>query len=82
VPDLCYSLHGDEMVIKYDKLFVLMREKGLSTYRIRQDKIIGQATLQKLKNNEPVNTDTIDALCFVLDCQPGDIMEFEKEGDS
>ncbi len=71
------------MAIKYDKLFVLMKEKGLSTYRIRKDKIIGQATLQKLKNNEPVNTDTIDTLCSVLECQPGDIMEFERgEGNS
>lgn len=53
-----------------------MKEKKLTTYRIRKDNIIGQATLQSLKNDEPVSTETISTLCKVLNCQPGDIMEY------
>lgn len=64
------------MGIKFDKLFALMEARGLSTYRIRKDKIIGQATLQSLKRNEPVSTETIGVLCKILACQPGDIMEY------
>lgn len=64
------------MAIKYDKLFVLMKQRNLTSYRIRKDGIIGQATLQNMKNNEPVNTETINAFCKALKCQPGDIMEY------
>lgn len=59
-----------------------MKQKGLTTYRIRKDGIIGQATLQKLRNNEAVNTDSIDSLCRALDCQPGDIMEYINESET
>ena len=69
------------MPIKYDKLFMLMKEKGLSTYRIRKENIISQSALQSLKNGKSVTIDTITALCKALECQPGDIMEYvEGEG--
>lgn len=67
------------MPIKYDKLFSLMREKGLTTYRIRQENIISQSALTAIKNGKSVTTDTIAKLCKVLNCQPGDIIEYEKE---
>lgn len=67
------------MGIKFDKLFALMKARGFSTYRIRKDKIIGQATLQSLKRNEPVSTETIDTLCRILKCNPGDIMEYVED---
>lgn len=62
----------------YSKLFFLMKEKGLSTYRIRKDNIISQSTLQKLREGKSVTTDAIAALCGALHCQPGDLMEFEN----
>lgn len=67
------------MPMNYDKLFVLMKAKGLTTYKIRQDKIISETTLQKLREGKPVSTESIAALCKVLDCQPGDIMEYVPE---
>lgn len=67
------------MPIKYEKLFALMKEKGLTTYRIRQESIISQSALTAIKNGKSVTTDTIAKLCKVLNCQPGDIMEYEEE---
>jgi len=64
------------MPIKFDKLFDLMREKGLTTYKIRKNKIISEGTLQKLRENGTVSTESIATLCAALDCQPGDIMEY------
>ncbi len=64
------------MPIKFDKLFDLMREKGLTTYKIRKNKIISEGTLQKLRENGTVSTESIAALCAALDCQPGDIIEY------
>lgn len=72
------------MSIRYEKLFALMKVKGLTTYRIRQEKIVPQSTLQKLRENKPISTESIASLCKALDCQPGDIMEYvgDKEKDT
>ena len=68
------------MPIVYEKLFALLKEKGYSTYRIRQEKLIGQGTLTAIKNGTGgLDAKTIARLCEVLDCQPGDLMEYVKE---
>lgn len=68
------------MPIKYDKLFALLKAKGYSTYRIRKEKLIGQGTLTAIKNGTGgLDSKTISKLCKVLECQPGDIMEYVDE---
>jgi putative transcriptional regulator len=65
------------MAIKYDKLFVLLKEKGFSSYRLRKEKLISQSTLQKLRTGDGIiDSRTIQRLCAMLNCQPGDIMEY------
>ena len=75
---------GKQLSIDYSHLFELMKEKGLTTYRIRKEKIISETTLQKLREGKVVTTEAIDKLCCALNCQPGDIMEYipedKKEG--
>lgn len=56
-----------------------LKAKGYTTTRIRQDKIMSESTLQKFRNNEMVSVDNISRLCEILDCQPGDIIEYVKE---
>ena len=36
------------MAIKYDKLFKLFEEKGITTYKIRKENIVSQGTLTKM----------------------------------
>lgn len=73
-------LHGGaSMPMKYDRLFVLMKEKGLTTYRIRKERIISEGTLQKLREGQAVSTESLAALCKALNCQPGDIMEYVED---
>ena len=62
--------------IVYDKLLRLMEVQGLSTYRIRKERIISESTLQKIRKNKAITTDSIATLCKVLHCQPGDLMEY------
>lgn len=67
------------MPIRYDKLFKLLESKGhSSTYWLRQNGL-HPATVNKLRKGERVNTDTISLICKLLNCQPGDIMEYIKE---
>ena len=71
------------MPFRYDKLIQLLKEKGYTTYKIRKEKLIGQATLQKLQNNTgDIDTRTLERLCRVLECDIGDIMEYvpDEEG--
>lgn len=68
------------MPFKYEKLFALLKEQGITTYRIRKENIISQAALTKMKNGSGnVDTRTLERLCAVLHCQPGDIMEYVEE---
>ena len=67
------------MSIKYEKLFALMKEKGLTSYKIRKKNIISQSALTSLRNEKSVTIDTIAALCEALNCQPGDIMEYTPD---
>ena len=67
------------MPMNYDPLFALMKEKGLTTYKIRKDHIITESTLQKLREGKSVTTDSIGALCEALKCQPGEIMRYISE---
>lgn len=70
------------MAIRY-KIDVMsaLKEKGYSSTKIRNDKLIGQSYLQQIRRGELVSWKTIDTLCSLLDCQPGDLIEYVREED-
>ena len=49
---------------------------GYTTYRIRKEKLIPESTMQKLRTDGSVTTETLDKLCELLECQPGDLIEY------
>lgn len=63
------------IVYKVD-IIKALKEAGYSTYRIRKEKILGEATLQKIRNGDPVSWENISVICRLLNCQPGDILEY------
>lgn len=68
------------MPFKYDKLFNLLKKRSITTYRIRKENLISQAALTKMKNGDGnIDTRTLERLCALLQCQPGDIMEYVEE---
>lgn len=70
------------MPIIYNKLMALLKEKGYTTYKIRKEKLIGQGTLTALKNGTGgLDSKTIARLCKILECQPGDIMEYVPDDE-
>ena len=66
------------MPIKYDKLLKLLESKGITSYTLKKDNIIGQATYKKIKEGGDIDTRTIAKLCKLLNCQPGDILEYAE----
>ena len=68
------------MPVKY-KVDILgaLKEKGYSTYKLRKEKLLAENTIQQLRNKELVSWVNIGRLCDLLDCQPGDLLEYAKE---
>ena len=64
-------------MIVFDKLWKTMKEKGVSTYKLREMCGIDSKTVRRLKANENIETKTIDKLCIALDCNIEDIMEYK-----
>ncbi len=69
------------MKISYNKLFDILKQKRITKTELRENIKISTATLAKLSKNEPVAMKVIEDICNFLNCQPGDIMEMEKEID-
>ena len=67
-------------MLKY-KIDVLatLKEKGFNTNKIRTEKIMGEAMLQKIRKGEMVSWSVFEKLCDLLDCQPADLIEYVKE---
>ena len=72
------------MAIRY-KVDILaeLKKKGYSSTRIREEKLIGQSYLQQLRRGELVSWKTLDTICSLLGCQPGDLIEYvEKQAEN
>lgn len=69
------------MGVSYEKLFKLMKIKGIKKVDLRKIGLSPTIVDRLVKNNN-VNTSTIIALCKILDCQPGDIMDYIPETDN
>ncbi|MBS5064484.1 MAG: helix-turn-helix transcriptional regulator [Hungatella hathewayi] len=67
-------------MIKFDRLFNLLKKKNISQTYLCDELGISRSTLNKLRHNEIVYSSTIDRLLILLDCDDiNDICEFVKE---
>ncbi len=68
------------MAIRYKvDIMAELKKKGYSSTRIREEKLIGQSYLQQIRHGEIVSWKTIDTICALLECQPGDLIEYIPE---
>ena len=63
-------------------ILAALKAAGYSSTRIRNEKLMGQATLQQLRHGELVSWMNIATICKLLQCQPGDILEYTEEPDT
>lgn len=63
-------------MISYSPLWATMERKGASTYTLQVKGGISSSTIRRLKAGESVSTNTLDALCKLLDCKLEDIVEY------
>ena len=62
-------------MIVYDPLWETMKKKNVTIYALRNKYSIGGGTIQRLRKNETVSTNTLDMLCNILKCSLQDIAE-------
>ena len=66
-------------MIRYDKLWDTMKEKGITQYALINKHHISPGQITRLKRNESVSTHTLDTFCKILQCKIEDIMEYIEE---
>ena len=65
-------------MIVFSNILEMLAENGWSQYRLIKEKQFGNSTIQRIRFHKPINTDTIDKICELCDCQPADIMHYEQ----
>lgn len=56
-----------------------LKASGYNTTKIRKEQLLSESTLQKLRTGEGIAWKNIETICRLLDCQPGDFIEFIKD---
>ncbi|MGN0624207.1 MAG: helix-turn-helix domain-containing protein [Oscillospiraceae bacterium] len=69
-------------MIKYKcDIMQKLKNAGFSTYRIRNEKLIGQREQTNIRAGVIVSTAVINKICALLNCQPGDLLEYVPDDD-
>lgn len=66
-------------MIIFDRLWETMKEKGVSTYTLRERYDFHTDTISNLRHNQNITTNTLNKLCEILDCELQDIAEYVKD---
>ena len=56
-----------------------LKEHGYSTYYLRNQTTLSSQVIQGMRSGKVPGVKSIDILCGLLDCQPGDILEYRKD---
>lgn len=68
------------MPVKYkNDIIAALKNAGYNTNTIRKEKLLSEGTLQSLRKGNYISMDAIARICKLLNCQPGDIMEYVEE---
>ena len=66
-----------DMAIRYKgDILGQLKEKGYSTARLRKEKVFGERQMQEFRSNGIIPYKALNRLCELLECQPGDFIEY------
>ena len=66
-------------MLSYTPLWETMKKQSATTYTLQVKGHISSSTIRRLKANESVSTNTLDALCKILDCDLADIIAYTSD---
>ena len=65
-----------KMIVYTIDILDALKKRGYNTNRIRLENILSQSTLQKIRTGKYISIESLDTLCSLLNCQPGDIIAY------
>ena len=68
-------------MIIYKGILERLKESGITQYVIFKQGLMSMGTITSIKHNRPVSTRTIDTICRLCHCQPGDILEYVEDDE-
>ncbi len=66
-------------MIVFDKLWLTMKSRGITQYKLLKDYHFSSGQLDRLRKNENVSTYTLNQLCAILHCRLEDIAEYKDD---
>jgi DNA-binding Xre family transcriptional regulator len=67
------------LLIVYNDIMGKLLEAGYSSYTIQKNGILPSSTLTRLRNNLPISTDTLNTICELCKCQPGQLLTWTPD---
>lgn len=65
-------------MISYQPLFQTMLKKNITEYNLIYKQGMSANTIHRIKKGLPITTDTLDTLCYILDCEVEDVLKHDK----
>jgi DNA-binding Xre family transcriptional regulator len=65
-------------MISYEPFYTTLKRRNMSEYHLIYKEGLSANTLHRMKKGLPITTQTLDTLCFILDCEVEDILKHDK----
>ena len=69
------------MAVTYEKLWKLLKEKNMKKIEMQRKAGISGNILARMGKNQYISMESVEKICYVLNCRTDDILEFISEGD-
>lgn len=66
-------------MILYKDILTKLKDAGYTTTRLRKEKLIPESTLTRIRNGEPIKTDTLDLICNLTGLPVEDLIEYKRD---
>lgn len=65
-------------MILYTPFYETLAKKNMTIYQLVFKHGMSANTFQRMKQGKAITTDTLDTLCFILDCEVDEIIKHDK----
>lgn len=69
-------------MIVFVDLLKLLSAHGYNTNRLRKEKLLGESVIDRMRRGLPVSTSSLDVVCKLCECQPGDLMSWQPDKEA
>lgn len=66
-------------MIVYHNILGKLASSGWTTTRLQKEHMISNGTIIQIRAGKPITTTTINTICMLCRCQPGDLISYEPD---